>query len=588
MIDKPSTLPYLREVVIFLVAAGVAVPLLQRLRISPVLAYLLLGGLIGPFGLGLIADQHPILSRIVITDVDGVRALAELGVIFLLFMIGLELSFERLRTMRKLVFGLGSLQVLVTGAVIAVIAFQFGNPLPASVVLGACLALSSTAIVMQLLVHSRRLGTPAGRAGFSILLMQDLAVIPVLFLVSALGAGSGAGIVRDLAAALASAVVIVALLYATGRLVLRPALQLLLQTRRPEAFMAAVLLIVIGAAAITGSAGLPMALGAFLAGLLLAETEYRREVEINIEPFKGLMLGLFFMSVGMGIDWRMIGQDPIWIVASAAGLILLKAIITAALCRAVGLALPVAAETGLLLAQGGEFAFLVVGLATTLGILPAATGQFMLIVAGLTMLATPLLAAGAQRLGQILASRAPGQAAEMAAEVPAQEGHVILAGFGRVGQTVADLLEAEGFPYLAIDSDPQLVAEQLAQRRQVVFGNASRLKMLHRTHVEKASAVVVTMDDAEAAEHIVEQIGTYFPQVPIYARATDGAHARRLRQAGAMTAVPETTEGSLQLSARLLTGLGITLEGVQQRIEQRRRLEEARLDGEDPEQPAPA
>ena len=273
-----ATLPYLRETIIFLIAAGVMVPLFHRFRVSPVLGYLVVGGIIGPFGLGLLADDFPILSKVVISDIAGVQALAELGIVFLLFTIGLELSLERLWAMRRLVFGLGSLQVLLTSAIIGLIAYEFGNSVRASIVLGACLALSSTAIVMQLLLEGRRIGTPLGRSSFAILLMQDLAVVPILFVVGVLGTKVDSGFGVDLALALGKAGLTIVLIYMGGRLILRPALRLVAQTRSPEMFMAAVLLTVIGIAAITGYAGLSMALGAFLAGLLLAETEYSHEI----------------------------------------------------------------------------------------------------------------------------------------------------------------------------------------------------------------------------------------------------------------------------------------------------------------------
>ena len=323
--DEHSGIPYLREAVIFLVAAGAVVPVFHRLRISPVLGYLIVGGIIGPFGLGLWIGDMPVLSYAVIHDIEGVQALAELGVVFLLFMIGLELSLDRLWAMRRLVFGLGSLQILVTGTVIGALAWAFGNPPAVAIVLGACLALSSTAIVMQLLMQSHRLGTPLGRSSFAILLMQDLAVVPILFVVGILGAGTDGFPAVALFLALAKAVLAIGLIYVAGRLALRPALHVVAQTRSPEMFTAAILLTVIGISAITGLAGLSMATGAFLAGLLLAETEYRHEIEVDIEPFKGLMLGLFFMSVGMGIDWRVIAAEPLWILASVGGLFAVKA-----------------------------------------------------------------------------------------------------------------------------------------------------------------------------------------------------------------------------------------------------------------------
>ena len=306
-------IPHLREIMVFLIAAGVMVPLFHRLRVSPVLGYLVVGGIIGPYGLGLWADTYPLLGYAVISDLAGVQALAELGVIFLLFTIGLELSLERLWAMRRLVFGLGSLQVVITAVIIGMIARGFGNSVAASIVLGGCLALSSTAIVMQLLVQSHRVSTPLGRSSFSILLMQDLAVVPLLFIVGVLGNKTAESTGFALALALGKAALTIVAIFLVGRLLLRPALRIVAQTRSPEMFMAAILLTVIGIAAVTGSAGLSMALGAFLAGLLLAETEYRHEIEVDIEPFKGLMLGLFFISVGMGIDWRVVGEEPFWL-----------------------------------------------------------------------------------------------------------------------------------------------------------------------------------------------------------------------------------------------------------------------------------
>ncbi len=570
-----ATLPYLRETIIFLIAAGVMVPLFHRFRVSPVLGYLVVGGVIGPFGLGLLADDFPILSEVVISDIAGVQALAELGIVFLLFTIGLELSLERLWAMRRLVFGLGSLQVLVTSTIIGLIAFEFGNSVRASIVLGACLALSSTAIVMQLLLEGRRIGTPLGRSSFAILLMQDLAVVPILFVVGVLGTKVDSGFGLDLALALGKAGLTIVLIYMGGRLILRPALRLVAQTRSPEMFMAAVLLTVIGIAAITGYAGLSMALGAFLAGLLLAETEYSHEIEVDLEPFKGLMLGLFFMSVGMGIDWRVIGDEPMWIPLSVLGLFLVKSVITAGLCLAFGLPRHTSLEAGLLLGQGGEFAFIVVGLAMSLSLLPADVGQFMLIVAGLTMLVTPLVAKAAEMLAGRMEREETTRAHQgNLAAIGDMEGHVILAGFGRFGRTLANTLQAESISYIALDTDPGHVARARAEKLPVFYGDASRLDLLNRAHIERCAAVVVTMDNPAAAERIVGEIRSTWPLVAVYARARDKAHAVRMMNAGATQAVPESIEGSLQLAGRVLSGLGATEEVVRRRLEHQRSIEE--------------
>lgn len=565
-------IPHLREIIVFLIAAGVMVPLFHRMRISPVLGYLVVGGAIGPFGLGLWAADFPVLHWVVIDDLAGVQALAELGVIFLLFVIGLELSLERLWAMRRLVFGLGSAQILITGTIIGVISWEFGNSIPASIVLGACLALSSTAIVMQLLMQRRRLGTPLGRSSFSILLMQDLAVVPILFVVGVLGAKVEGNLGLDLAIALGKAVLTIGGIYAIGRLVLRPAMRIAAQTRSPEMFMAAILLTVIGISAITGAVGLSMALGAFLAGLLLAETEYRHTVEVDIEPFKGLMLGLFFMSVGMGIDWRVIAQEPFWIGASVIGLFALKSLVTAGLCLAFGLGRSTAIETGLLLGQGGEFAFIVVGLAMSLALIPLDVGQFMLIVAGLTMLVTPLVAGAAERMATLLDTGSADVAAHAVETMGKVEGHVILAGFGRVGRTLVESLQAEALPFVAIDADAPAVAAARKEGLPVYYGDASRLEMLERAHIERASAVVLTMDSPQAAEAIAKAIRKAWPIIPIYARARDRAHAARLIEAGATVAVPEAFEASLQLAGRVLEGFGVDEDVVRRRLEQQRDL----------------
>jgi CPA2 family monovalent cation:H+ antiporter-2 len=564
-------LPYLREILIFLAAAGLVLPVALRLRVNPVLGYLAVGGAIGPFGLGLWAADMPLLSHLVISDLEGVRTLAELGIIFLLFTIGLELSLDRLWAMRRLVFGLGGLQVCVTAAAIAAIALAFGNPVPAATVFGAALALSSTAIAIQILVQSRRLATPLGRTSFSILLLQDLAVVPIMLLVGMLAAQPGGGVAAEVAAALAKAALAIGAIYALGRLVLRPVLHLVAQARSREMFMAAILLVALGTALMTAAAGLSMALGAFLAGLLLAETEYRHEIEVDLEPFKGLMLGLFFVSVGMGIDWRLVAEMPVRLIASVVGLIALKAAIVAALCRAFGLPRHTAIEAGLLLGQAGEFAFIVIGMALTLGLVQDAAGQFMLIVAGLSMLATPPVAALARRAAAGLERSA--SAAAAVEPIEPLDGHVVVAGFGRVGRMLAAALQAEAVPFVAVDPDPGTVARGRADGLPVFFGDASRLDMLERAHVAAAAGVVITMDDFAAAERIVRGIRLRWSSVPIYVRARDSAHARLLIAAGASSAVPETVEASLQLAGRVLEGLGVDEDIVRRRLEHQRALD---------------
>ena len=581
--NEQESIPHLREIVVFLVAAGILVPALSRLRISPVLGYLLVGAVIGPYGLGVLATDVPWLGVAVISDLEGVRALAELGVIFLLFVIGLELSIERLWAMRRLVFGLGSLQILITAFVIGAIAWGFGNSPGASIVLGACLALSSTAIVIQLLIEQRRIGTPLGRTSFSILLMQDLAVVPILFIVGVLGARVEGDVGLALLGALLRAFAVIAAVYLAGRLVVRPLFGMVARTRSAELFMAATLLMVIGTASITAAAGLSMALGAFLAGLLLAETEYRHEIDVYIEPFKGLLLGLFFMSVGMGIDYRIVADAPFWIFASVIGLFAVKSTITGLLCLSFRMPRHVSLETGLLLGQGGEFAFVVVGLAMTLGLLPADTGQFMLIVAGLTMLVTPLVAASASRLAESLRRRgAPPGDELVTAELGRLEGHVVIVGFGRVGRTIGAVLDAEAVPFVALDLDAANIAAARDDKLPVFFGDGSHLEMLRRVQLDTASALVVTLDDPEKADQVVRIVRAQWPSLAIHARARHRSHAARLIALGTQHVVPETLEASLQLAGRLLQELGASEEVAHQRIEVQRDLEVAALAADRP------
>lgn len=568
----------LREVIVFLVAAGVVVPLVQRLKISPVLSFLAVGLVIGPHGLVRFAETLPWLSYATIADLEGVRTLAELGVMFLLFMIGLELSLDRLWAMRRLVFGLGGAQVVVTGTVIALIAMLFDNTLPVAVILGAGFALSSTAIVMQILSENRRLGTRTGRTGFAILLCQDLAVVPILFLVAAFAARNDGSVVLAFGAAIGQALIAIALILIVGRLLLRPLFRFIGSAASREMFLALVLLVIVGTALVTQQAGLSLALGAFLAGLLLAETEYRHAIEVDIEPFKGLLLGLFFVSVGMSIDIAQVAANPLLIVAAVFGLFLIKGPIIYLLSRLFGEPRSVAIEAALLLGQSGEFAFVVIGLAVSLGLIPGDTAQFMLIVAGLTMLATPPVAQAARRLARGVEARAAAQGQPDADHPTDLTGYVIIVGFGRVGQMLGSLLDAQELPYVALDTDAALVARFRNQGASIFFGDASQPDLLRKFGVEEATGLVVTMDSPQAAEHVVTAARRHWPDLAIYARARDTDHAVRLIAQGASHAVPETTEASLQLSEMVLMGVGIPDDAARHMVDTRRHAEQAAVD----------
>ncbi len=567
-------IPYLREALIFLAIAGIAVPLLTRVKVSPVLGYLLIGGLIGPFGIGLLVEQYPFLSDMVISDTAGVRAFAEIGVVFLMFMIGLELSLDRLWSSRRLVFGMGALQIIVTTALIAWIATGLGADSTSAVIIGAALSLSSTAIVMQMFMQGRLQTTPVGRTGFAILLMQDLAVVPILFMVGVLATSGDQSPIGGLALALGKGVLVIVAIYAAGRVLLRPLLRQVAQVKNAEMFTAAVLLVAVGVSALTASFGLSMALGALLAGLLLAETEYRHQIAVDIEPFKGLLLGLFFMSVGMGIDWRDVFSDPLVIGASVAGLWFLKASIITILALLFGKSRTVAIETGLLLGQGGEFAFVILGAAASVGLIAGDMQQRILILAGVGMLLTPIVAQLAQKLSR--------QMDRKSASIDGQddddgfrdcEGHVIIVGFGRVGQTLSETLRAEGVEFVAVDVDAALIARLRDLKLPVFYGDASGIDILAKAGIEDAAAVVVTMNDAVAASGIVSEIHRRWPMVPIHARARDAEHARRLKALGATFCTPETIDASLQLASNVLLEIGVEPDAVMRRIVKQRLVE---------------
>ncbi|HUG63389.1 MAG TPA: cation:proton antiporter [Methylomirabilota bacterium] len=572
-----ETLAY-SELMVFLVAAGLVVPIAQRFRVSPVLGFLLIGVLIGPYGLGRLALDYPLLSLATIDDEAGVHTLGEFGVTLLLFVIGLELSVERLWSMRRLVFGFGGSQVLVSAIVIGLIAYSFGNTPVASIVLGSCLALSSTAIVMQLLTETHRLGAPAGRAVFAVLLMQDLAVVPMLVLVEVVAKGEDSSIVAAFGEAGLYAVLAITAIMLLGNLLIRPLFRVVGATRSRELFMATVLLTVLSTGVATAAAGLSMALGAFLAGLLLADTEYRHQVEVDIEPFKGLFLGVFFLSVGMGIDPLAVLDNPLWILGSVVALFVVKGAILFALALLFKLPRPVAAEVALTAGQAGEFAFVIIGLALSLSVVEPGVAQFMLIVAGLSMVATPLMA----RLARDVAARLEdepddGSPVAMDAHAADLSDHVIIAGYGRVGRMLGELLERENVPHIGLDTARGAVARMRADGIAVFYGDASRPEILERVGIARAGAVVLTMDSTEAAERVVAAVRSERPTLPIYARARDTAHALRLLAAGATTVIPETVEASLQLGEAVLQAAGLPEEVARRVVEERRRLEEALL-----------
>ena len=557
----------IKDVVLFLAATAILVPVAQRLRVNPVLTYILLGVLIGPFGLGALSEVYPAAEMVSISDEKTVLFLAELGVVFLLFMIGLELSLEQLWGLRRYVLGLGGAQVAVTGFVIGAISAWYGASVEAAILLGGSFALSSTAIAMQLMERSHGLASPIGRIAFSILLFQDLMVVPLLFLAAAFGQAGGETLWLLLALAVAKAVAAVALILGVGRIAIRPLFRLAAFAQSREFFLAATLLLVIGTGVITHEAGLSMALGAFLSGLLLSESEFRHQIEVDIAPFKGLLLGVFFVSVGMQLDPAYVMSQGDLIGMSLVGLIAIKAGILILLCLAFRLSVAVSTEVGLLLSQGGEFAFVIVGLAVQFAILDSATAQFMFAVVGASMLATPHVTAAApeiaRRGGRLFGSSAA--APEVEGDAP-RTGHVIVAGLGRVGQVLARVLEAGHIPYVAVDGDVGVVSDHRLQGRHVRFGDIGNPQVLARSGIAHARAVVLTIDDPQVANRAMAAIAANWPQVPVLARARDAGHAQWLLHKGASEVVPETVEASLQLAARVLECAGVDEETTAERI----------------------
>jgi CPA2 family monovalent cation:H+ antiporter-2 len=566
----PVALDHFKEALVFLGTAAVVVPLFRRLRISPVIGFLGAGVLLGPSVLGRFSDLSPIVKALTFAEVEEMQIFAELGVVFLLFMIGLELSFERLSRMRKLVFGLGALQVAICALAISGVALLAGQSGASASVIGGALALSSTAIVIPVLLERKRLRVAAGRAAFSILLFQDLMVAPLLFMVAMLGAREFTGFGSGLLYALLPAVIGLAVIVGLGRLILRPLFRQVAGARSPEFFMAACLLVVIGTSVLAAASGLPMTLGAFMAGLLLAETEYRRQIEVTIEPFKGLLLGLFFVSIGAGLDVARILQNPVPLIALTVGLIAVKAVLIYASGRLAGVSNAVAREIALVLAPGGEFAFVMLGAAMSTHVVPPSVGGDLMIAVTMSMLAIPSLSSLAIRVMPATPEADVHGLRDLAPPTDEGAAPVLIAGFGRVGKLVSELLTMHKIPFVAVDGDARLVADERKAGAPIYWGNASDPELLRRCGVARARGLVVTMDIPAAVERVVAAARAQRSDLVIVARARDADHARHLYELGASDAIPETIEASLQLSESLLVDIGVPMGYVIASIHEKR------------------
>lgn len=560
----------LKEILIVLGAVSLVIPLFHRLRISPVLGFMLIGILLGPGVVGAWLREVPGMRWASLSDSARIETIAEFGVVFLMFMIGLELSFERLLLVRRLVFGLGPLQTLGCAAMIAIAVMLMGRNANDAIVIGLAFALSSTAIIIQVLADEKRLTTNMGRTSFAILLFQDIAIVPILFAVAMMGNAGDHANLRTFVIALGQAALAVAVLIGMGRLLLRPLFRSVVRTQSPEVFMAACLLVVLGAAGATAAAGLSMAMGALLAGLLLAETEYRRQIEVLIEPFKGLLLGLFLISMGMTLNLAAIAAAPMLIFGLSLALLIIKSAVTYGFARLFAVPTAASLQMAMLFGAGGEFSFVVLGAATAQGMLAGRAGEIAVIIAALTMAATPVLSI----FGTALTKKArPANSIDQAAFAPIslpQTPCVIIVGYGRVGQLVGEVLIQQGYRHVAIDTHVDVVSKARALGAPVYYGDATNPMLLRACGLETALALVVTMDSVKGAEDVVATARKAREDLIIVARARDTEHAQKLYRLGASNVVPETVEASLMLSEMLLTEIGVPQIEASTTIQERR------------------
>ncbi len=529
----------LQDFLVLLLAVLVFVPLFQRVHISTVLAYLVAGIVIGPFGFGLISN------------VSAAEHLGEFGVVFLLFAVGLELKFERFRLFGARVFALGVAQVVVTTMVLGAIASLFGLPMIVAVLIGAALALSSTAVVLQLLAERSPMSGALARLVLPILLVQDMMVGPLLVFASVAAQGHG-GLGAALGLAALKSLLVIAVILAIERTILRPLLRMAASVDAPEVFTGVTLLLVIGAGWISEMAELSMALGAFVAGLMVADTEYRHQVAADIQPFRGLLLGLFFMSVGMSLDIALAWEQAAWIVLLVAGLMTIKAAVLAGLALAFRIRRERAVPLGAWLSQGSEFAFVILALSASLGILEREQAQILVLTVGASMAVT---AAGSTLINVLWRNRAkaaPSVLGKLDREAGELVGHVVVAGFGQVGKAVARHLYAQHVPILVLDLHPRQVAASRTRRLPVFYGDATRLDILRAARLDQAAALVVALPEVEMVEQVTSISRRSFPQLRIFARVPDSDAVARVRKAGANAVAIEGLTTALELAERVI------------------------------------
>jgi monovalent cation:proton antiporter-2 (CPA2) family protein len=532
---------FLYYLLAFLGTAVIAVPLFSRLGLGSVLGYLVAGSLLGPWGVGLINDAHQIMG------------IAEFGVMLLLFVIGLELKPSRLWVMRKAVFGMGGAQVALSTILFGVIISRFGHSGAASLVAGLGLSLSSTAFALQILAEKGQINTSFGRASFAILLFQDLAVIPLLGLVPLLGSVTHETSAFSILPAFRIIGIIAAYLI-VARFLLRPLFRMVADTKNREVFTGAALLVVIGSGALMEAVGLSMALGTFLSGVLLADSEYRHQLETDLEPFKGLLLGLFFMSVGMSVDYGLILKRPIAILGIVLGFMCLKSLVVYGVGRAARFSDDAAKNMAAILPQGGEFAFVLYGVAVQSGVMESSLADLLIVSVTFSMVLTPLFGI----INEKLLCRRPTPVNEPFDNFPLQKNPVIIAGFGRVGQIVGRVLRVQNIPFTALEHDPEQVEQIRRFGNEIYYGDASRLDLLEVAGAKEAKVFVLAIDDVESSLRTARMVKEHFPHLKIFARARNRDHVYELMTLGAHVINRETFASSLELSEQLLVELGMT------------------------------
>ena len=548
----------LSDALTILGAAGIVIPAFARLKISPVIGFILVGILAGPHALGALAQTRPWLHTVSISDPHSIEPFAELGIILLLFSAGLHINFRRLRSMQRSVFGVGTGELAGCALLIGIGLWIAGTPILTAIALGLALGLSSTALVLPL----SGVDSPVGKAAFAMLLLEDLALVPMIFAIEVLG---GRGDMNELLRSAVLGVAVVAAMLAIGRYFLSGLFAQAARTKNPELFLAISLLTVILASLATGAVGLSPILGALVAGILIAETDYHAEVEAITAPLAGLALGIFLITVGMRIDLEELLRHWPTIVGAAAAVMAVKAAVTAILARASGVRLSVAVETGVLMASPSETSLIVLTAAAAAGLITAVDANFWTMVTAIGLTVTPLLAAAGRVMGRRVEHRAEGSTEEISGA-----GRTVIFGFGRVGQMVADMLGEHDRAYVAVDSDVDTVRHANAAGYNVLFGDVSRAELVVRLKLGDAAALVVTMDDPVLVARVVQRVRAALPDLPIIARARDTQHAARLYKAGATDAVPETLEASLQLSEAVLVDTGLAMGPVIASIHEKR------------------